>query len=65
MTLGGTVVISLQPELGWGGALAAGVASGALVGLFNGLLVTKAKVNSFIVTLATLTILSPSSRSNE
>jgi ribose/xylose/arabinose/galactoside ABC-type transport system permease subunit/ABC-type sugar transport system substrate-binding protein len=57
MTLGGIVVLSLQPALGWAGAWAAAAAAGAAVGLFNGLLVTKAKVNSFIVTLGTLTIL--------
>jgi ribose/xylose/arabinose/galactoside ABC-type transport system permease subunit/ABC-type sugar transport system substrate-binding protein len=57
MTTGGVVVMFLQPALGWAGALLAAAAAGCLVGLFNGALVTRAKINSFIVTLGTLTIL--------
>lgn len=38
--------------------LAAGLASGVVVGLVNGLLVTKARMPSFIATLATMSILS-------
>lgn len=57
MCLGGIVLIFTQPLLGWPGAvLAAGVA-GSVVGLANGLLVSRAKVNSFIATLGTMTIL--------
>ena len=49
--------LGLQPLLGFPGAIAVAVVGGALVGLLNGLLVAKAKINSFIVTLGTMTIL--------
>jgi ribose/xylose/arabinose/galactoside ABC-type transport system permease subunit len=58
MTLGGMITIGMQPRHGWVGGLAAAMACGLAVGLFNGLLVTKGKVNSFIVTLGTLTVVS-------
>jgi ribose/xylose/arabinose/galactoside ABC-type transport system permease subunit/ABC-type sugar transport system substrate-binding protein len=57
MGLGAVAVIFLQPALGWLGAVLAAALAGALVGFANGLLVSRAKVNSFIVTLGTLTIL--------
>ncbi len=57
MTLGGMIAIGLQPRLGWAGSFAMAIMAGASVGLVNGLLVTKARVNSFIVTLGTMTIL--------
>jgi len=57
MTLGGVALMCLQPTLGWAGALAGAVGAGLAVGLFNGLLVAKARVHSFIVTLGSLTIL--------
>ena len=57
ITFSGVLALGLQPVLGFPGAIAAGVAGGILVGLFNGLLVTKARINSFIVTLGTMTIL--------
>jgi ribose transport system permease protein len=57
ITFAGVLTMGLEPFLGFAGAIAAAVAGGALVGLFNGLLVTKAKINSFIVTLGTMTIL--------
>ena len=57
MTTGGVTAMFLQPALGWVGAVSAAAVVGALIGLFNGLLVAKAKINSFIVTLGTLTIL--------
>ena len=38
-------------------AILAGVLSGVVVGLVNGLLVAKGKINSFIVTLGTMTVL--------
>ena len=56
MTTGGVAAIFLQPLLGWGGAVLGAAAAGLLIGLFNGLLVTKAKINSFIVTLGTMII---------
>lgn len=63
MTLGGTIVMMTQPILGWFGAVALAAAAGALVGLFNGTLVSKLKINSFIVTLGTMTILQGLTRS--
>ncbi len=57
MTTGGVVAMFLVPPLGWVGALLAVAGAGLAVGLFNGLLVSKVRINSFIVTLGTLTIL--------
>lgn len=57
INLGAVLVIGLQPHYGWPVAIFAGIASGVLVGLINGLLVTKAKINAFIVTLGTMTTL--------
>jgi len=57
ITFSGILALGLQPALGFAGSIAVAVAAGALIGLFNGLLVAKAKINSFIVTLGTLTIL--------
>ena len=56
MTLGGMLVMGLAPELGWAGAFAVAAAAGVVLGLVNGLLVAKAKINSFIVTLGALII---------
>ena len=50
------LTIGLQPQLGWAGAMPCSLAAGAAVGLVNGLLVVKARINSFIVTLGTMTI---------
>jgi ribose transport system substrate-binding protein len=57
MTLGASAFILTFGRLGWCGAALAAAMSGALVGLVNGLLVTRARVNAFIVTLGTLTVL--------
>jgi len=57
MTTGGVAVMFLQPGLGWIGAFLAATGAGLLVGLFNGLVVSRARINSFIVTLGTMTIL--------
>jgi len=56
MSWAGMVAIGLQPRLGWSGAVAVALTSGALLGLANGALVTRARVNSFIATLGTLTV---------
>ncbi len=56
MMLSGMLTIGLQPSLGWAGAMAVSLLAAAAVGLCNGLLVVKAHVNSFIVTLGTMTI---------
>lgn len=52
----GMLTIGLQPSLGWAGSICVSLLSGCAVGLFNGLLVVKARINSFIVTLGSLTI---------
>ena len=56
MTLGGMLVMGLAPELGWAGAFAVAVSAGVVLGLANGLLVARAKINSFIVTLGAMII---------
>jgi Ribose/xylose/arabinose/galactoside ABC-type transport systems, permease components len=57
ITFAGVLALGLQPALGFAGAIAVAIVAGSLVGLLNGLLVAKAKINSFIVTLGTMTIL--------
>lgn len=57
ITFAGVLTMGLEPLLGFPGAIAVAVLGGAFVGLLNGLLVAKAKINSFIVTLGTMTIL--------
>ncbi len=52
----GMLVIGLQPRLGWYGAVPLSLAAGVLVGLVNGWLVVRARINAFIVTLGTMTI---------
>jgi len=56
MTMGGILVMGLAPQLGWAGALAVALAAGVLLGTVNGVLVAKAKINSFIVTLGAMLI---------
>lgn len=53
----GMLVIGLQPSLGWVVSIAISLIVGMVIGLINGLLVTKAKIDSFIVTLGMMTIL--------
>ncbi|MBB4662410.1 ribose transport system permease protein [Conexibacter arvalis] len=52
------VAAGVYPNLALGiaGGVAAGIACGALLGAVNGLIVTRLKLNSFIVTLATMGI---------
>ena len=52
----GMLTIGMQPEYGWAGAITVSLLAGAAVGLANGLLVVKARVNSFIVTLGSMTV---------
>jgi ribose/xylose/arabinose/galactoside ABC-type transport system permease subunit/ABC-type sugar transport system substrate-binding protein len=52
----GMLAIGLQLSLGWVGSITLAVLGGALVGFVNGLLVVKARINSFIVTLGTMTV---------
>ncbi|MFI5427259.1 ABC transporter permease [Aeromicrobium sp. UC242_57] len=56
--LGGAVYASTADEMGWGLALVAAVAAGAVTGIINGIIVAKIGVNSFIATLATSSIFS-------
>ncbi len=52
----GMLTIGLQPRLGWWGAVPLSLVAGGLVGLANGWLVVRARINAFIVTLGTMTI---------
>ena len=52
----GMLTIGLQPQLGWTGSMLLSVMAGGAVGLVNGWLVVKARINSFIVTLGTMII---------
>ena len=52
----GMLAVGLQPKFGWAGSMAVALAAGAAVGMVNGLLVVKARINSFIVTLGAMTI---------
>jgi ribose/xylose/arabinose/galactoside ABC-type transport system permease subunit len=57
INLGAVLVIGIQPKYGWFVAILIAALSGVVIGWINGLLVTKAKINSFIVTLGMMTIL--------
>jgi ribose transport system permease protein len=57
ITLAGVVGLGLKKYVGYEISVPLALCSGALVGLVNGLLVTKVKISSFIVTLGTMTIL--------
>jgi ribose transport system permease protein len=52
----GCVTLSLVPEYGVLPSVVAGLASGALIGLFNGLIITELRVPAFIATMAMMTI---------
>jgi ribose/xylose/arabinose/galactoside ABC-type transport system permease subunit len=56
LTLGAMLAVGLQPKIGWAGSVAVALAAGLAVGVANGLLVTKARIHSFMATLGTLTI---------
>ena len=65
MTLGGMMAVGLEPRLtalglppamAWAGSFGAALLAGLALGLANGLLVAKARINSFIVTLGTMII---------
>lgn len=56
MTMGGILAMGLQPQLGWAGSFSVAVLCGSILGLANGLLVTKARISSFIVTLGAMII---------
>ncbi len=52
----GVLVASTQESLGIGGAVAFGLIVGALIGLINGLLVTRVGINPLITTLGMLSV---------
>ncbi|MCK5861571.1 MAG: substrate-binding domain-containing protein [Candidatus Hydrogenedentes bacterium] len=54
--LSGMLAVGLQPQLGWAGSIAVALAAGAAIGLVNGYLVVKARINAFIVTLGAMII---------
>ncbi|MFC1650174.1 ABC transporter permease [Candidatus Latescibacterota bacterium] len=53
----GMLVIGLQPSVGWPLSIILSVLAGSCVGFLNGLLVVKVKINSFIVTLGMMTVI--------
>ncbi|MFA5468255.1 MAG: ABC transporter permease, partial [Sphaerochaetaceae bacterium] len=56
-TFSAVIALILQKKLGYGLSFPIAILAGAAVGLVNGLLVAKVKINSFIVTIGTMTIL--------
>jgi ribose transport system substrate-binding protein len=52
----GMLAIGLQPQTGWAGSISLAMLAGIVIGFVNGILVVKAKINSFIVTLGTMII---------
>ena len=57
ITLSGIIGLGLKEYIGFGGSVPVAIFAGGIIGLINGLLVAKAKINSFIVTLGMMTIL--------
>jgi len=57
VTFTGIIGLGLKEYLGFGGSVPVAIIAGGLIGLVNGLLVAKAKINSFIVTLGMMTAL--------
>lgn len=56
LMLSGMLTVGLQPALGWALSTTIAVLSGVAVGFVNGILVSKVKINSFIVTLGSMII---------
>lgn len=57
ITFSGIIGLGLKQYIGYGGSVPIAIIAGGAIGLVNGLLVAKAKINSFIVTLGMMTIL--------
>ena len=55
VALASVIAVGLQPYLGWAGASLVALLAGLIIGLINGLLVTKLHISPFISTLGTLT----------
>ena len=51
------IALSLQKVVGYGLSIPIAIAAGVAIGLLNGILVAKVKINSFIATIGTMTIL--------
>lgn len=56
-TFAAVIALSLQKVVGYGLSIPIAIAAGVAIGLFNGILVAKVKINSFIGTIGTMTIL--------
>ncbi|MBI9101836.1 MAG: ABC transporter permease [Spirochaetales bacterium] len=57
ITFTGILGLGLKEYLGFGGSVPVAIIAGGAIGLINGLLVAKVKINSFIVTLGMMTVL--------
>lgn len=57
VTFAGVVGLGLKQYIGYGLSVPAAIIAGALIGLINGLFVTRLKIHSFIVTIGMMTIL--------
>lgn len=57
ITFTAVIGLSMKEYIGFGGSVPLAICVGGLIGLINGLLVAKAKISSFIVTLGMMTIL--------
>jgi ribose/xylose/arabinose/galactoside ABC-type transport system permease subunit len=57
ITFSAIIGLGLKSMVGYGLSVPLAIVAGSLIGLINGLLVAKAKINSFIVTLGMMTIL--------
>ncbi|MBI9107875.1 MAG: ABC transporter permease [Spirochaetales bacterium] len=57
ITFTAIIGLGLKEYIGFGGSIPVAIIAGGLIGLINGLLVAKAKINSFIVTLGMMTAL--------
>jgi len=56
VALGGVLFAGMTDRIGIGAALAVAIAAGALAGMVNGMIIARFKLQSFIVTLATMGI---------
>ena len=56
VALGGVLFAGIADQLGIGAALAVAIAAGAAAGLMNGFIIARFKLQSFIITLATMGI---------
>ena len=57
LSLAGVIAIAAQPHFGWGLSMVFAILAGAAVGIVNGLLVTRLRINAFIGSLGVMTVL--------